>query len=510
MNKGIAWTVAGSDSGGGAGIQADLKTFNSLSVYGASVVTALTAQNTLGVSDIHTVPPSMIRHQLEALATDIVPQAIKIGMVAEKETIQTISDFLQDFLKDTPIFVVSDPVMIATSLSPLMNRDAVSTYIEKILPVTNLLTPNLLEAEVLSGIGIQTFDEVEKAARKILSMGVESVLIKGGHLFHQPDPETPSLCQDYWTDGNQSFWLSLPKINSHNTHGTGCTLSAAITALVARGMDLRDALVVAKAYVHQGIREAPALGKGSGPLFHGGWPDHPKDLPWLTQNAECAFNTVAFPSCGDTPLGLYPIVPRARWVEKILALGVSTLQLRIKDLQGEALETEITEAIQIARAYQARLFINDYWELALRHGAYGVHLGQDDLRHADLGALYQAGLRLGISTHCYREVATAHGVRPSYMAAGPVFPTQTKQTPFAPQGIEALHLWRKRLPNYPLVAVGGIRLDHAPAILRAGVEGIAVVSDLMEAQDLAERIQQWQSVFSTFFPANAKPCELLR
>jgi hydroxymethylpyrimidine kinase/phosphomethylpyrimidine kinase/thiamine-phosphate diphosphorylase len=195
--------------------------------------------------------------------------------------------------------------------------------------------------------------------------------------------------------------------------------------LLAQGYEIADALVIAKAYVNQGLRLAPQLGAGHGPLAHVGWPETERDLPWLTHTAEEGIRRPQFPDCGDSPLGFYPIVPNTEWLERILPLGVATVQLRIKNKQGAALEREIADAIACARRYGARLFVNDYWQLALKHGAYGVHLGQEDLETADIAALAQAGIRLGVSTHCYAEVAHALALRPSYIAIGPVFHTTT-------------------------------------------------------------------------------------
>ena len=189
-----------------------------------------------------------------------------------------------------------------------------------------------------------------------------------------------------------------------------------------------------------------------------------------------------FPDIGDTPLGLYPIVERAAWLEQLLPLGVSTIQLRVKDLIGQALEDEICLAIAIATRYQCRLFINDYWQLAIQHGAYGVHLGQEDLAEAQIQQIRRAGLRLGISTHCHFEVAKAHAYRPSYIAYGPVFPTKSKDMPWVPQGVKGLAYWQKLL-DYPLVAIGGIDLESAKDIHALGVSGIGMISQITQAQD---------------------------
>ena len=178
--------------------------------------------------------------------------------------------------------------------------------------------------------------------------------------------------------------------------------------------------------------------------------------------------------------GLYPVVDSVQWIERLLDAGVRTLQLRIKDRRDEEVEADVVAAIALGRRYNARLFINDYWRLAIKHQAYGVHLGQEDLQATDLNAIRAAGLRLGVSTHDDMEIDVALAARPSYIALGHVFPTQTKQMPSAPQGLEQ-HV--ERLADYPTVAIGGISLARAPAVIATGVGSIAVVSAITQAAD---------------------------
>lgn len=182
-------------------------------------------------------------------------------------------------------------------------------------------------------------------------------------------------------------------------------------------------------------------------------------------------------------LGLYPVVDSAQWIERLLDAGVRTLQLRIKDRRDEEVEADVVAAIALGRRYNARLFINDYWRLAIKHQAYGVHLGQEDLQATDLNAIRAAGLRLGVSTHDDMEIDVALAARPSYIALGHVFPTQTKQMPSAPQGLEQLARHVERLADYPTVAIGGISLARAPAVIATGVGSIAVVSAITQAVD---------------------------
>lgn len=182
-------------------------------------------------------------------------------------------------------------------------------------------------------------------------------------------------------------------------------------------------------------------------------------------------------------LGLYPVVDSVDWIERLLGAGVRTLQLRIKEKRDEEVEADVIAAIDLGRRYQARLFINDYWRLAIKHDAYGVHLGQEDLQDTDLQAIRAAGLRLGVSTHDDMEIDVALAAKPSYIALGHVFPTQTKQMPSAPQGLTQLARHIARLEDYPTVAIGGISLERAPDVLATGVGSIAVVSAITAADD---------------------------
>ena len=195
--------------------------------------------------------------------------------------------------------------------------------------------------------------------------------------------------------------------------------------------------------------------------------------------------TTPFPA---TPhkLGLYPVVDSVEWIARLLEAGVTTIQLRIKDLPDEQVEDDIAAAIALGKQYDARLFINDYWQLAIRHQAYGVHLGQEDLDVADLARIHQAGLRLGLSTHDDTELDRALAIQPSYIALGHIFPTQTKEMPSAPQGIEQLKRHLTRLTHIPTVAIGGISIERAPDVLATGVGSIAVVSAITQADDWRE------------------------
>ncbi|NHB97869.1 thiamine phosphate synthase [Photorhabdus stackebrandtii] len=189
-------------------------------------------------------------------------------------------------------------------------------------------------------------------------------------------------------------------------------------------------------------------------------------------------------------LGLYPVVDSLEWISRLLKAGITTIQLRIKDLPEDQVEGEIKQAIMRGHQYNARLFINDYWRLAIKHGAYGVHLGQEDLDNADLNAIQEAGLRLGISTHNEQELARAKSLRPSYIALGHIFPTTTKTMPSSPQGLAALKQQVENTPDYPTVAIGGISLERVPDVIATGVGSVALVSAITKAKDWRQTTAQ--------------------
>lgn len=264
----IAVTIAGSDSGGGAGIQADLKTFSALGVYGASVLAALTAQNTLGVTGIHDVPGSFIRAQIDAIFSDLSVNAVKIGMLSNPEAINSVADGLQAHSAKN---VVLDPVMVAASGDPLITDAAVSVLTSVLFPHVGLITPNLHEAaRLLDQPVADSRDAMQAQANALRKIGAQAVLLKGGH-------GADSEAADVLVTAHGSEWFVAPRHETDNTHGTGCTLSSAIAAGLARGMSLETAVRSAKAYVTAAIRAADTLsiGKGHGPVhhFHALWQD---------------------------------------------------------------------------------------------------------------------------------------------------------------------------------------------------------------------------------------------
>ncbi|GGC10836.1 hydroxymethylpyrimidine/phosphomethylpyrimidine kinase [Marinobacterium zhoushanense] len=260
----IALTIAGSDSGGGAGIQADLKTFSALGVYGASVITALTAQNTREVRAIHDVPADFIADQLNTVFDDLAVSAIKIGMLSRPETIRTIAAILRERASGN---IVLDPVMVAKSGDKLLADEAVDALRSELLPLATLITPNLPEAAVLLGVDeAVSVEAMREQALSLLQLGPAAVLIKGGHLADSSSDDSADLL----LAPQQEHWLPAKRIATRNTHGTGCTLSSAIAAGLARGLPIQTAVEQAKTYITEAIQAADTLrvGSGHGPTHH--------------------------------------------------------------------------------------------------------------------------------------------------------------------------------------------------------------------------------------------------
>lgn len=253
-----ALTIAGSDSGGGAGIQADLKTFAAHGVFGTTAITAVTAQNTLGVATWQAMPADLVTAQIEAIAGDIGADAVKIGMLATAAIAEAVAAAIADL--DLPL-VVLDPVMFAKGGGRLLEEDAVDAIRAELLGHAHVITPNIPEAEVLSGLSIDSVDDMRRAGHRILSLGPRIVLVKGGHLGGAESIDVACTPEG-------DFELRGPRIATSNTHGTGCTLSSAIAASLAKGLADRESLERAREYVEGAIRHAPGLGRGHGPLNH--------------------------------------------------------------------------------------------------------------------------------------------------------------------------------------------------------------------------------------------------
>ena len=484
----VVCSIAATDNSGHAGLFNDLRVFADLGLHGTAVVSGITAQNSIAVLESSPASTTTMQSQWRALVEDLHLKAVKIGVLFNAEQLSGVRRWITD--SDYP--VVWDPVY-ASSVGELLKQEesaGIRSVILEMLPLCTVFTPNIPEAEWLLQRRIISSEDIILAAKDIVAMGAKSVLIKGGH-----SGESSSRVEDHFCSEDLSFWLSQPRQASTNNRGTGCMLSSAIAAFIAHGKQTADAVVLANAYVSQGMSKGFPIGSGNGVLANTGWPLQFDFFPAVSAKP-CFKAPEAFAACSPRHGGLYPVVDTVDWVEKLLEAGVRTLQIRMKNKSGSELDSAIAQTAALSRRYQAQIYINDYWQLAIKHQAYGVHLGQEDLDTADLECIRQAGLRLGISTHSEYEWARAAAFRPSYIALGSVFPTNTK--PVEVIGLGNLHRWVKTLkPAFALTAIGGITRENLDDILASGVESVAVVSAVTQASDyvaacraFSQRLQQ--------------------
>ncbi len=263
MTTPIVMTIAGTDSGGGAGVQADLKTFQELGAFGTSTITAVTAQNTNGVHGVQAIDPSMIEKQMRAVLDDLQPTAAKTGMLFSAEIIETVAQTL----RHTDLQLVIDPVMIAKGGASLLQQEAIDALKTSLVPLATIITPNIPEAEVLANMKIETTDDIHVAAQRILALGAQAVIIKGGHA------RNTEYAEDFiFIDGQTPYTLQTPRIQTPHTHGTGCTFSAAIAAELAKGASIEEAIFIGKVFIQSAIQKGLGIGNEHGPTNH--WAFH--------------------------------------------------------------------------------------------------------------------------------------------------------------------------------------------------------------------------------------------
>jgi hydroxymethylpyrimidine kinase/phosphomethylpyrimidine kinase/thiamine-phosphate diphosphorylase len=473
----IVWSVAGSDSGAGAGLQADLRAFEAMDVHGCTVVAAITAQNSVGVQLIAPVEAAVFEAQLAALADDMPPAAIKVGMIGSVENLRVLVRWIDSLRQNNPqLTVVVDTVLGSTTGASFAQADLIQAYRDELLPRADVMTPNRAEAALLlKQAPLLDASAVEQAAQSLQAMGCKTVIITGG--------DAQGLnSEDYCVSPHAQGWLRLPRVATVHNHGTGCVFASTVAAAMARGFVSMEALVIAKMATTHALRHAYAAGQGAGPVRpKSDFARHIENLPTFSlPNDSVQTRSLSFTPLSEVDLGLYAVVDSADWVQRVLASGVKTVQLRIKSPELVDIRREVQLSVQYAKAAKAQLFINDHWQLAIEEGAYGVHLGQEDLQVTDLQAIAQAGLRLGLSTHCYWEVCRAWALQPSYIACGPMYATQSKDMPWQPQGTHNVAYWSALL-TLPLVAIGGINVERASEARKAGAAGVAVISAITAA-----------------------------
>jgi hydroxymethylpyrimidine kinase/phosphomethylpyrimidine kinase/thiamine-phosphate diphosphorylase len=519
----VVWSIAGSDSGGGAGLQADLKALAVFGVHGCTAVAAITAQNSVAVTQVEPVSFDLLHAQLAALARDMPPHAIKTGLLGSVANVRVVCQWV-DRVREVAaaqghtVALVVDPVLGSTTGATFASAEVLQAYVDELLPRTTLVTPNRAEAARLLGYDAAV---VAMADDLVLRYPQLAVAITGGDtrgvtLVEPPRPlnahpasshHNAALASDWLQSSQTSGWLSLPRVDTPHHHGTGCTFAATAAAALASGYCVADAVVLAKMATTHALRHAYDAGQGAGPVCaQADFAQHVGNLPALQPASPAALvpgthGSWGASDAGFAPLlhpamGVYAVVDSALWVRRVLASGIRTVQLRIKNPQEPSLAAQIQEAIAVARATPgAQLFINDHWQLALELGAYGVHLGQEDLEKVDLQALRQAGVRVGLSTHSYWEVCRAWALRPSYIACGPIFATHSKDMPWIPQGLANLRYWAQLLA-LPVVGIGGIGIHNVADVAATGVASAAVITAITQASDPHQAIKDLMAGFA--------------
>ncbi|HEU4620829.1 MAG TPA: bifunctional hydroxymethylpyrimidine kinase/phosphomethylpyrimidine kinase [Burkholderiaceae bacterium] len=484
MSRPVVWSIAGTDSGGGAGLSADQRTADAFGVHLCGVVAAVTAQNSQRVEHIAPMPSELIDAQLRALGSDMPPVAIKTGLLGGAQQIITVARAIDRLRAERPVALVVDPVLAASTGAQFADADALAAYRDELLPRATVVTPNRREAYRLLNERLgddRDLSAIPELARALRAYGAGAVCITGGDAL-----DIPTQALDWMSSEHASGWLTSQRIPTPNTHGTGCTFATAIACALTMDFVPADAIILAKMATTHAIRQGYQAGAGAGPVHaHPGFADDrtllPRmswgEAPWFAQPRAFA----------PRRLGLYAIVESIERLHDVLAAGVRTIQLRIKRPARpdtpwhSALRSAVQQGVAACRAANAELFINDHWTIAQECGASGVHLGQEDL--LALGeearrAIVESGIALGISTHSLWELCRARSLSPRYIACGPVWPTLTKDMPWRPQGLENLRWWR-HMAGTPVVAIGGIlEPEQARAASRCGVDGVCIVRAL--------------------------------
>ncbi len=465
------WAIAGHDPFGGAGLHADLRVAEGLGVTMRSLVATLTAQNDQRLSLSQSVGIEVLQSSWNSLSEVESPRAIKLGLIKDPSVFTLLRN------KHPETALIYDPVFSSSSGAVFVEPEQIKVWKSELFSQLTLLTPNIPEAEVLLGYRIEQRSDLIRAARDLRAMGPKAVLIKGGHA-------EGTILYDYFDDGHRPYFLKAEK-KGHSFRGTGCTLSSAIACFIARNYDLREAVVLAHSYVQAAIKAAFEQSINHLPSVK-----HTPELSELFYDTEAQTQFAPMPH----RIGFYVVAPDSQWIQRLAKAKVPTLQLRAKDLSGEALDQAIQEAKVACEDHGALFFLNDDWRRAQELRCFGVHLGQEDLdtlSATDLEDLARSGLRLGISTHSFEEAARAKALKPSYIALGPVFETSCKSMRFGPQGIDRVGEWARSLANIPLVAIGGLKREHAEMVLAQGADGIAVISDVTGASDPESRVNEW-------------------
>ena len=527
-------------------MQADLKTFSALGVYGATAITAVTVQNTVGVKYVHALPPQVVYDQIVTVMEDIMPDAVKIGMVNDAETLDAI---VRALTLHRPRFLVVDPVMVSTSGCALMQADALQVMEERLLPMADIVTPNLPEAWTLAG----TDSSVDEAAQAILRLGVKALLIKGGHA--EGTTKTDYLYVSY-DDGVKRTEFSSATVDTFNTHGTGCTLSSAIAAMLARGHGMEEAVRQAKMYLTEALKAGAdvVVGHGHGPVCHFyddavirsygykvirsyGYKVIRSSGPEVIRSSGSEVIRSSGPevirssgpevirSSGSEvmrssdsevirsnrktvkPNNLKTLKSKLQFIthftdrysyldSAMMALegGCRWIQLRMKDADEDEIERTARLILPECRRRGAVFIIDDHVELVKRVGADGVHLGKNDMPVDEARRILGDEFIIGGTANTFEDIQRLAAQGADYIGCGPFRFTTTKKNLAPMLGIEGyeniVSLMKTHGINLPIVAIGGITYDDIPQVMATGVTGIALSGSVLRADNPVEEMKR--------------------
>ncbi|ESW20523.1 hypothetical protein PHAVU_006G216300 [Phaseolus vulgaris] len=469
-------TVAGSDSGGGAGIQADLKACAARRVYCSTVITAVTAQNTVGVQGVNIVPEDFVAEQLQSVLSDMHVDVVKTGMLPSLNIVKVLCQFLTKF----PVkALVVDPVMKSSSGDVLSGSSVLTGFLGELLPMTDIVTPNIKEASVLlGGVPLKSVSDMRTAAKLIHDLGPRNVLVKGGDLPNSLDSV------DVFFDGKEFYELCSPRVNTRNSHGTGCTLASCIAAELAKGSSMLSAVKTAKHFIDVALDYSRDLPIGSGvqrPF------DHFLKLKNINQSSgrQNMFN--------PNDLLLYAVTDSTmnrKWgrtiaeaVKAAVEGGATIVQLREKDAETRDFLDASKVCLEICRSYGVPLLINDRLDVALACDADGVHVGQSDMPVRLARSLLGPEKIIGVSCKTPEQAHQAWIDGADYIGCGGVYPTNTKANnrTIGLDGLKEV----SQASKLPVVAIGGINLSNARAVIEIGepkLKGVAVVSSLFDRE----------------------------
>eukprot|EP00249_Psilotum_nudum_P006949 c20185_g1_i1 orf=258-1892(+) len=482
-------TVAGSDSGAGAGIQGDLKACAALGVYCSTVITAVTAQNTVGVQGIHLVPEDFVVKQMESILSDMDVDVVKTGMLPSIGIIHALSSVL----KIHPVrALVVDPVMVATSGDELVDPAICTTLCEELLPMANIVTPNMSEAScLLGGVPVNTISDMRQASKAIHRFGPRYVLVKGGHMQGSDE------IIDVLYDGAAFLELRAARVQTHNTHGTGCTMASSIAAEIAKGSEVPLAVQAAKTYVQEALQRSTKLSIGKGPqgplnhLF--------KLVDWdlISTKAQFQPSSLLLYAVTDSNMNRKWCRSTSEAVRDAIEGGATIVQLREKGAESGEFLKEALACVKVAHEYGVPLLINDRLDIAMACNADGVHLGQCDVPVKHARDLLGSQKIIGASCRTPEEVKEAWKDGADYVGAGSVYPSTTKKDNMT-IGLNGLWSVCEESP-LPVVAIGGINMINVAEVMQArlpNLYGVAVVSALFDVPNVSAATHELRSILT--------------